>query len=102
MLLLAHENMEAAEASARHLQSLGGHARKLLAECVEHQGVTRKSASRAAHQLSDAGFVFLTEGPDHWLPEWSLKPSLAGEEALELLEQIEEAAQEQRKACVKK
>jgi len=91
-LLLAYETVDDAIAAARVLQGLGAPARKLLAECTEHQGVTRTKLSRAADQLSDAGFVFLTESLDLFKPEWSIRPSLAGEEALEMLEQLDAAA----------
>jgi hypothetical protein len=102
MFLLAHDTEESAKASAAQLQGLGGHARRLLEECVQEQSVTRTKVSKAATQLSDAGFVFIKESPDVWSTECTITPALAGEEALEMLEQIEEAAQEQRKACAKK
>ena len=102
MLLLDHENEAAAEASARQLQSMGGHARRLLEECVQEQSVTRTKVSKAATQLSDAGFVFIKESLDVWSTDCTITPALRGEEALEMLEQMEEAAQEQKKSCVKK
>lgn len=98
MLLLAHDSEASAKASALQLRSLGGHARRLLEECVEHQGITRKKVSTAATQLSDAGFVFIKEGLDHWSPECTITPSLAGEEALEMLEQLEGAAADDKVA----
>jgi hypothetical protein len=97
MLLLAYADVAAAEAAANHLRSLGAQARKLLEQCVENQGVTRKKASRAANQLQDAGYVFLTESVDLWCPEWSIRPALAGEEALEMLEQLEATTNLSRK-----
>lgn len=93
MFLLAHETEEAAIASAVQLQGLGGHARRLLEECVKDQSVTRQKVSKAATQLSNAGFVFIKESADVWSTECTITPALAGEEALEMLEQIEEDAQ---------
>lgn len=91
MYLLAHETEEEVRAAAVELRNLGASARRLLEQCVELQGLTRKTASRAAQLLNDAGFVFIHDSGDMWQAEVTIKPSLAGEEALEALEQIEEA-----------
>ncbi|KWA84136.1 hypothetical protein WL29_22495 [Burkholderia ubonensis] len=89
MFLLAHETVDDAKASAQALRSLGARARKLLEECVEHQEVSRSKVSQAATQLSDAGFLFINDVGDIWKNEFELRPSLAGEEALEILELLE-------------
>lgn len=89
-MLLAYETAEDAKAAAQVLCQLGAHARKLLAECVEHQEVRRTKTSKAANQLSDAGFLFISDVGDMWQAAYLLRPSLAGEEALEMLEQLEE------------
>jgi hypothetical protein len=89
MFLLAYESEDAVKEAAQVLCKLGARARKLLEECVEHQEVARGKVSLAAHQLSDAGFLFIHDVGDIWQEAFKLCPSLAGEEALEMLEQIE-------------
>lgn len=93
MLLLAYETEDDAKAAAHKLRLLGGRARKLLEECVEHQEVSRAKVSQTATQLSDAGFLFINDIGDLWKAEFKLRPSLAGEEALEMLELQENQAQ---------
>lgn len=90
MFLLAYENEEAVTAAAQTLRALGARARKLLEECVEHQEVARTKVSLTANQLSDAGFLFIHDVGDIWQEAFKLCPSLAGEEALEMLEQFEQ------------
>lgn len=87
MLLIAHESLEAAQESADILRTLGGAARRLLADCVEHTGVKRKALSAAARELEAAGFLFVRDHSTNWSPEFDLVPTLAGEEALEVLEE---------------
>jgi hypothetical protein len=53
--------------------------------------VARTKISLAANQLSDAGFLFIHDVGDIWNEAFRLRPSLAGEEALEMLENIEES-----------
>lgn len=89
MILLAHETEADVRSSAGILRDLGGRARRLLEECVEHQGVTRKSLSQAAQQLDEAGFVFVRETGYVGESSFAITPSLAGEEALEVLEVME-------------
>jgi hypothetical protein len=74
-----------AEAVAE-LRSLGGRARKLLEECVAHQGITRAKLSQAALSLSEAGFVFIRDKSDVFESRFEIVPSLAGEEALEAMD----------------
>ena len=77
--------------AALELKALGGHARRLLAECVEHQGVTRSKSSKSAESLFDAGFVHIREIGDLWEPnKVQIDPAIWGEEALETLEEMEE------------
>lgn len=90
MVLIAHESEEAANHSAALLRSLGTPARKLLAECVEHQGVERTKLSKAANDLEDSGFVFVREIGGFYATGYSIKPSLFGEEALEALEVLQD------------
>jgi hypothetical protein len=84
-----YEQIPAAEL-VNQLKVLGRHGRKLLEECVEKQEVTRRKASKAAESLYDAGFLFIRDVPDFFEPSVVLRPSLLGEEALELLENEEE------------
>ncbi len=76
---------------ARSLKALGGHARRLLEECVEHQEVQKRKASKSAESLCDAGFLFICEHECLFEPHVTLRPSLLGEEALECLERVEQA-----------
>jgi hypothetical protein len=86
MIWLAHDSEEHAKDSAVVLASLGSHARKLLADSVVTTGVIRKRLSKAAHDLESAGFMFVRDIGDVWEPAFQLTPSLAGEEALQVLE----------------
>lgn len=84
--LFFFESEAEALAAAHALEKLGGRAKKLLAECIEHQGITRKSVSEAARALENAGFLFITESDDLFDKSVEIKPSLWGEEAMEMLE----------------
>ncbi|CAN7747473.1 hypothetical protein [Duganella sp. LjRoot269] len=87
MIWLAHESEEHAKESAAVLAGLGFRACKLLADSVVTTGVTRKRLSKAAHDLESAGFLFVRDVGDSWEPVFQLTPSLAGEEALQVLEE---------------
>ncbi|WP_219118448.1 hypothetical protein [Janthinobacterium sp. UMAB-56] len=87
MMLIAHESMEQARESAVILVRLGSPARKLLAEAVEATGVKRKQLSKAAKDLETAGFLFVRESGNLWESQFELMPTLAGEEALEVLDE---------------
>jgi DNA-binding MarR family transcriptional regulator len=88
--LLIHENLEDANASGVTLKAMGRAARTLLEECIEHQGVQRKTLSKAAESLNKEGFIFI-RGEKHFSDDaYTLSPSLAGEEALEALEEMED------------
>lgn len=87
MIWLAHESEEHAQQSATVLAGLGFRARKLLAASVVTTGVTRKLLSKAALDLESAGFLFVRDVGDFWEPLFQLTPSLAGEEALQVLEE---------------
>jgi hypothetical protein len=91
-MVIAHESIDGANASAEILRGLGGHARRLLEECVEHQGVKRGKLSSTAETLEDCGFVFIRDEGDFMLQSFRIAPSLAGEEALEALELMEASA----------
>lgn len=81
------ETDEALVEAAAQLRCLGSYARKLLAECVATQGITRTAASKAAVALESAGFVFLRDAGNLFEPKIVITPSLSGEEALEALEE---------------
>ncbi|MBW3512217.1 hypothetical protein [Janthinobacterium sp. NKUCC06_STL] len=87
MMLIAHESMEQARESAVILVRLGSPARKLLAEAVEATGVKRKQLSKAAKDLETAGFLFVRDSGNLWESQFELMPTLAGEEALEVLDE---------------
>lgn len=86
-----------AHSAAEDLRALGGRARRLLEECVETQGLTRTAISKACQQLEDEGFVFVRDNGTLYLAEYHLSPTLAGEEALELLDFLEAQAKAQPK-----
>ena len=88
MVLLGHESMEGVRASAALLKQLGPHARKVLSESVEATGVKRKQLSKAAKDLETAGFLFVRDLSSIWQGEYELLPTLAGEEALEYLDEL--------------
>jgi len=87
MMLIAHESMEQARESAVILVRLGSPARKLLAEAVEATGVKRKQLSKAAKDLETADFLFVRDSGNLWESQFELMPTLAGEEALEVLDE---------------
>lgn len=80
--LFFFEREAEAMAAAHALENLGGRAKKLLAECIEHQSITRKSVSEAAKALENEGLIFINESDE----SVEIKPSLWGEEAMEMLE----------------
>ena len=87
-MLLGHDTYDHAVESAHQLRGFSAPARKLLQECVMHQGVKRKSLSAAARALEDAGFIFIRDVGSIWEEQFSLSPSLAGEDALEVYEHL--------------
>lgn len=89
MFLLSHEDEAAAEASAVLLKGLGGAARRLLVECVEQTQMRRKTLSACARALESAGFIFVRDESTVWDEAFVLSAALTGEEALEMLEQME-------------
>jgi pyruvate/2-oxoacid:ferredoxin oxidoreductase beta subunit len=84
---LHHESDAQANAAALELKALGLSAVRLLAECVEHQGIKRKTISKSAEALYSAGFIFIRGTVFYSDDAYDLSPSLAGEEALESLEE---------------
>jgi hypothetical protein len=84
-LFFFESESEALEA-AQSLNRLGGRAKRLLAECIEHQRITRKSISEAAKALENEGFIFIKESDDLFDKSVEMKPSLWGEEAMATLE----------------
>lgn len=77
--------------AAKALKALGGHARKLLEECVETQGTPRAKVSKTAEALESLGLLFIRD-LNFWGTEVLLTPSIWGEEALAALEELESAA----------
>lgn len=57
--LIFFESEAEALAAAHALEKLGGRAKKLLAECIEHQVISTKSISETARALSEEGFIFI-------------------------------------------
>lgn len=84
--LFFFESEAEAIAAAKSLARLNIRAKKLLAECIEHQSITRKSVSEAARALENEGFVFINESDELFDKSVEIKPSLWGEEAMEMLE----------------
>jgi ATP-dependent protease HslVU (ClpYQ) ATPase subunit len=84
--LFFFESEVEAIAAAHALEILGRQAKKLLTECIEHQTITRKSVSEAARALENEGFIFIKESDDLFDKSVEMKPSLWGEEAMEMLE----------------
>lgn len=80
---------EEARVAAADLAKLGRHARRLLAECIETQGVKRTRVSTAADALQDAGFVRILDRGNVFETDIEIVPTLAGEEAMEFLEEQE-------------
>jgi DNA-binding MarR family transcriptional regulator len=96
MLYLHFDDGDSAKVAAEDLRALGGHARRLLADCVEHQGVTRSKTSKAIEALSSQGFIFVRDLEDLCAPQLLITPSLAGEEALAMLEELEELEEQKQ------
>lgn len=81
------ESDAALQQAAQDLRALSTPARRLLAQCVEAQELTRKAVSEAARALEDAGFVYVREIGHVMDREYRITPSLWGEEALEALQE---------------
>ena len=88
-MLLHYETVADAQAAAFQLERLGGTACRLLEQCVGAQELKRTKGSQTALRLSDAGFLFIRESGNLWRQEIALLPSLAGEEALDALAQMQ-------------
>ena len=80
--LLGHASARDLERSTDDLAAMSAPARRLLAECVETQGLERSRPSASALALEDAGFIFIREMQPGLDTCVRLTPSLAGEEAL--------------------
>lgn len=77
----------ALQQAAQDLRALSTAARRLLAQSVEAQELTRKAVSEAARALEDAGFVYVREIGHVMDRDYRITPSLWGEEALEALQE---------------
>lgn len=84
--LFFFESEAEAIAAAHILEKLGGSAKKLLAECIEHQTITRKSVSEAARALENEGSIFIKESDNLYDKSVEINHSLWGEEAMDVLE----------------
>jgi len=84
---LIYNNDDAKEA-AIELRSLGASALKVLREVVEHQEVRRTRLTDAARKLDSAGFIRISSYDTFTDDEFVLHSCLAGEEALEALDEI--------------
>lgn len=73
--------------AANDLNSLGPRCVTALSELVETQGVRRTKPSAMFLSLEDHGFCFVRE-LNEWSKEVEIRPSLWGEEALELFESV--------------
>ncbi len=81
------DSYEAVDEAVRDLRAMTPQARKLLAECIEHQGVKRTRLSAAGAALEEAGFVHVRElGWAFGMEEVEIRPALWGEEAMAALE----------------
>lgn len=74
------------EDAANRLQTLGKGAIRLLQECVEEQTIKKKKISEIAEKLCEEGFLFIRDQSDCFASEFTLSPTLEGEEVLEALE----------------
>lgn len=77
----------ALQQAAQDLRAQSTAARRLLAQSVEAQELTRKAVSEAARALEDAGFVYVREIGHVMDRDYRITPSLWGEEALEALQE---------------
>lgn len=68
------------------LRALPAGTKKLLSDCIEHQGVIRQSVSAAARALESAGFVIIADVDGFFSSAVRISPTLAGEEAVLALE----------------
>ncbi|WP_087863932.1 hypothetical protein [Comamonas thiooxydans] len=70
------------------IKSLTAAQRRILDECIEHSGVTRKCASAAAIALSDLGLAFIREEGSIAVGTRCvhIKSSVFAEEAIEALD----------------
>ena len=69
-------------ALVRSFCALGATAFSLLAEAVEHQGITRKKLSKTVEDVESLGFIIITEGDKFLEMSYRLRPSLLGEDVL--------------------
>ncbi len=83
------EKDDALHEAVKSLREAGSMARKFLSECVESQLVTRTKISKSAKNLENLGFIFIQDKSDVFSSSFEIRPSLAGEEALEFLDEID-------------
>lgn len=84
---LIYETADEATSAAHDLRSLGAPAIKLMREVVEHQELHRTKASDAAKKLEGAGFIRIMGGEVFSEDGVVLRSCLAGEEALDALDE---------------
>lgn len=80
--LVLTDDDDFADAMAR-LAAMSPAARRLLAQCIEAQGLPRSKLSPSALRLEEEGFIRVRE---HRCGTFDLLPTLAGEEAMERLD----------------
>lgn len=80
------ESQEALDLAVTDLKSCGARAIKLLEEVVEQSEVKRQKLSEATKTLESAGFI-IARRTDEYEESFIIRPTLAGEEALEALDE---------------
>ena len=80
-----YETPEELQEAVETLRRLGPQAKKILAECIEHQGINRTKASKTAIALESAGFCFIIPLNAVFDDSVRIVPSVWGEEALDAL-----------------
>lgn len=83
------ETDDALHEAVECLREAGSRARKLLAECVECQFLTRSKVSESARKLESLGFIFIQDKSDIFSSSFEIRPSISGEEALEFLDEMD-------------
>lgn len=84
-----HESDADLQATIDVVKSLTGAQRKLINECIEHSGITRKKASAAAEAVNDMGLVFIRDQGSYALgsQEVFISASVFAEEAINAIEE---------------
>lgn len=97
---LFYETASALGEAVEALRAMPVGARKLMAECMQHQEVIRRRVPLAAQLLEAAGFVLIRDIDDFFSLSFRISPTLAGEEALLALEEARTVVPLKRKPRV--